>query len=97
MNFAHYQQRQLTFLQTLAPLVKIGGSLQYVVCSLEPEENEQVAAGFLEKHPNFTIDDSYDTLAEVVRPFVDENGYFITYPHTSHMDGFFSVRFKRMQ
>ena len=97
MNFAHYQQRQITFLQTLAPLVKIGGSLQYVVCSLEPEENEQVAAGFMEKHPNFEIHKPDDTLAEVVRPFVDDNGFFRTYPHTSHMDGFFSVRFKRMQ
>lgn len=97
MNFSRYQQRQITFLHTLAPMIKIGGILQYVVCSLEPEENEQVVAGFMKQHPNFTIHDSYDTLAEVVRPFVDDNGYFRTYPHTSHMDGFFSVRFKRMQ
>jgi len=97
MNFAHYQQRQITFLHTLAPMTKIGGILQYVVCSLEPEENEQVVAGFMKQHPNFTIYDSYDTLVEVVRPFVDDKGYFRTYPHTSHMDGFFSVRFKRMQ
>jgi 16S rRNA (cytosine967-C5)-methyltransferase len=97
MNFAHYQQRQATFLQTLAPMVKIGGILQYVVCSFEPEENEQVVAGFLKKHSNFSIHKSYGTLAEVVRSFVDDNGFFRTYPHTSHMDGFFSVRFKRMQ
>ena len=68
-----------------------------VSCSMEPEENEQVAAGFMEKHPNFEIHKPDDTLAEVVRPFVDNNGFFRTYPHTSHMDGFFSVRFKRMQ
>ncbi len=97
MNLEHYQQRQTQFLQTLAPMVKIGGILQYVVCSLEPEENEQVVAAFMERHPNFMIYTSYDTLAETVRPFVDDNGFFRTYPHTSQMDGFFSVRFKRMQ
>jgi 16S rRNA (cytosine967-C5)-methyltransferase len=96
-NLEHYQQRQTKFLQTLAPLVKVGGILQYVVCSLEPEENEQVLAVFMEKHPNFMIHTSCNTLAEAVRPFVDDNGFFKTYPHTSQMDGFFSVRFKRMQ
>jgi 16S rRNA (cytosine967-C5)-methyltransferase len=97
MNLAHYQHRQTTFLQTLAPMVKIGGILQYVVCSLEPEENEQVVAGFIDNHQNFMVHKSYNTLSETVQPFVDENGFFRTYPHTSHMDGFFSVRFKRMQ
>ena len=97
MDFRHYQQRQATFLHTLAPIVRIGGFLQYVVCSMEPEENEQVVAGFIEKHPNFTIYKSRDTLAEIVRHFVDSDGFFRTYPHTNHMDGFFSVRFKRLQ
>jgi len=97
MNLAHYQDRQITFLQTLAPMLKIGGILQYVVCSLEPEENERVANGFIEKHPAFAINKSRDTLSKTVQPFVDDKGFFRTFPHTSHMDGFFSVQFKRMQ
>ena len=97
MNLDHYQHRQLTFLQTLAPMLKTGGILQYVVCSLEPEENEQVVAGFIQKHPNFSIHRSPKTLSKNVQSFVDDNGFFRTYPHISHMDGFFSVRFKRMQ
>jgi len=97
MNLTHYQDRQITFLQNLAPLVKKGGILQYVVCSLEPEENERVAIGFMEKNPNFTINISHDTLSESLRPFVDDQGFFRTYPHISHMDGFFSVQFIRMQ
>ena len=94
MNLPHYRERQAAFLRTLAPIVKIGGILQYVVCSLEPEETEEVVAGFLGSYPNFVI---HKTLSETVRPFVDENGFFRTYPHISHMDGFFSVRLKRMQ
>jgi 16S rRNA (cytosine967-C5)-methyltransferase len=97
MNLEHYQQRQAAFLQTLAPMVKIGGILQYVVCSLEPEENEQVVDTFMGLHPNFMIQRSADTLSETVQPFVDNHGFFRTYPHINPMDGFFSVRFKRMQ
>jgi len=97
MNLAHYQHRQATFLQTLAPMVKIGGILQYVVCSLEPEENEQVVAGFVGNHQNFKIYKGDNTLSKTIQPFIDDNGFFRTYPHISHMDGFFSVRFKRMQ
>ena len=97
MNLANYQDRQITFLQTLAPMLKIGGILQYVVCSLEPEENERVANGFIEKHPAFAINKSRDTLSKTVQPFVDDKGFFRTFPHTSNMDGFFSVQFKRMQ
>ena len=53
MNFTHYRQRQTTFLHTLAPMLKIGGILQYVVCSMEPEENEQVVARFYRKSSEF--------------------------------------------
>ena len=96
-NLEHYQQRQLRFLHTLAPMVKKDGILQYVVCSLEPEENEQVAAAFIGNHPNFMIHRSHNKLPEAVQAFVDDNGFLRTHPQTSRMDGFFSVRFTRVQ
>jgi 16S rRNA (cytosine967-C5)-methyltransferase len=34
--------------------VRSGGRLVYCVCSLEPEEGEAQAAGFLRRHPEFT-------------------------------------------
>jgi 16S rRNA (cytosine967-C5)-methyltransferase len=37
-----------------ATLVKPGGTLVYCVCSLEPEEGEAQAAGFLARHPDFS-------------------------------------------
>jgi 16S rRNA (cytosine967-C5)-methyltransferase len=96
MNLEQYHNRQLTFLQTLAPLVRIGGILQYVVCSLEPEENEQVAAAFIESRPNFSIQIP-ENIPDQLQNFIDGKGFFRTYPHISNMDGFFSVRFKRVQ
>jgi len=95
MNLPTYHQRQTAFLNILAPRVKIGGILQYVVCSLEPEENEHVVGAFLESCPNFMVDKSPD-IPSHLKSFVDADGHFRTLPHTGNMDGFFAVRFKRI-
>jgi len=94
MNLKTYHQRQTDFLSVLAPQVKIGGILQYVVCSLEPEENEHVVTRFQQNCPNFTVEKAPD-IPPNLKSFVDTDGCFRTYPHTSNMDGFFAVRFKR--
>jgi 16S rRNA (cytosine967-C5)-methyltransferase len=44
-------QRELLF--RAAPLVKTGGTLAYVTCSLLPEENSRQVDAFLESHPDF--------------------------------------------
>ena len=94
MNLQTYHQRQTDFLSALAPQVKIGGVLQYVVCSLEPEENEQVVNTFLEDCPKFTVE-KFPNIPSNLKSFVDADGCFRTYPHTGNMDGFFAVRFRR--
>ncbi len=45
------EQRQA--LKLAAPLVKTGGRLVYVTCSVLPEENEDAVAAFLETHADF--------------------------------------------
>lgn len=47
------QQEQAASLALGAPLVKIGGSLVYVTCSILPEENEDSVAAFLALNKNF--------------------------------------------
>jgi 16S rRNA (cytosine967-C5)-methyltransferase len=46
-------QQALRLLAGVAPLVRPGGLLVAITCSLEAEENEQVAARFLDAHPDF--------------------------------------------
>ncbi len=46
-------QQALRLLAGVAPLVRPGGLLVAITCSLEAEENEQVAASFLAAHPDF--------------------------------------------
>jgi 16S rRNA (cytosine967-C5)-methyltransferase len=43
--------RQLELLRGVAPAVRKGGRLVYAVCSFEPEETEDVVAGFLASEP----------------------------------------------
>jgi 16S rRNA (cytosine967-C5)-methyltransferase len=88
-------QRQRQLLTQLAPMVKPGGLLMYVVCSMEPEENESVVDGFLADHLNFEIEpppSAQDTSAV----FFTSRGFFRTLPHRDRMDGFFGARFRRL-
>jgi 16S rRNA (cytosine967-C5)-methyltransferase len=48
-------QQALRLLAGVAPLVRRGGLLVAITCSLEAEENEHVAANFLADHPDFEL------------------------------------------
>lgn len=85
---------QLTLLNNLSPLLKPSGTLVYVVCSTEPEENESVIEEFLGTHPDFRTDPIGEE-AFVPGGCITENGFFRTYPHRLTMDGFFAARLKK--
>ncbi|PQP34012.1 16S rRNA (cytosine(967)-C(5))-methyltransferase RsmB, partial [Desulfobacteraceae bacterium SEEP-SAG9] len=97
-NKLRYQsERQIKFLDILAPLVKPSGILVYAVCSTEPEENDAVVNVFLNKHPLFVIINNPMEISNKVRSLVNAKGYLRTLPHVHNMDGFFSVCFKRIK
>jgi len=48
-DFSRMPALQTRILRAVEPLLKPGGTLVYSTCSLEPEENEQVTAGILQK------------------------------------------------
>lgn len=79
-------QRRL--LDIAAPLVKPGGALVYIVCSLLDEEGAAQVARFLVDHPGWTV--------EPAMPFGRErgNGRRLT-PLHDHTDGFFVARLIR--
>jgi 16S rRNA (cytosine967-C5)-methyltransferase len=93
----YHHQKQSEILDNLANLVKPDGILVYAVCSMEPEENEQVIKGFLNKHKEFAIKNS--TVARHSTPYqrLMQKGYMKTLPHLHYMDGFFSVCLKRIK
>jgi 16S rRNA (cytosine967-C5)-methyltransferase len=87
--------RQLALLDKAAAYLKPKGIMVYAVCSIEPEENEQVIQGFLQKHPEFVID--YAKLDDVHngQNFMTSQGFVKTLPHRHRMDGFFAAVLKK--
>ena len=91
---------QADLLASAAARVKPGGRLVYCVCSLEPEEGEGQAAGFLARHADFALDSI--ALAEGGAPTaaLSPEGWLRLTPGLMEpvggMDGFFVARFRRV-
>jgi len=94
-DLIRHAKRQTIFLDNLANQVKSEGHLVYCVCSTEPEENESVIKGFLNKHKDFAIEKNPEGLPYEARSLITGNGYLKTFPHLHDMDGFFAVCMKR--
>ncbi|HEX3676454.1 MAG TPA: RsmB/NOP family class I SAM-dependent RNA methyltransferase [Sphingomicrobium sp.] len=87
-------QRRL--LGRAAQWLKRGGTLVYSVCSLEPEEGEEVVAAFLEQSGDFTLEEPVE-LPDFVRP---STGRLVRILPTlleaeGGLDGFFIARLVR--
>ncbi|PLX40779.1 MAG: MFS transporter [Hyphomicrobiales bacterium] len=94
------EQRRV--LQSAAPLVRPGGQLVYVTCSLLAEENTDQAAWFLENVPGFTVrpyeEVWRETLASPPPASADakEGGGLLLSPAGHGTDGFFIAVFSRV-
>ena len=96
------QRDQAAVLAVAAPLVKPGGRLVYVTCSLLPEENGDRIAAFLGDAPDFVI----EPIADVWRRTMPgeppasadgrEDGLLLT-PARHRTDGFFVVSLRKAQ
>ena len=53
---------QADILDACASRVALGGVLVYSTCSNEPEENEAQVAAFLARHPDFTLEESRESI-----------------------------------
>ena len=96
-NLAKLQDRQLALLNNLSALVKPSGVLVYAVCSPEPEESQNVVNEFLKKNAEFVIDKQSVGSSAKMRSIQSADGWYKTFPHFSHMDGFSFVRLIRIR
>ena len=90
-DLAQYQQTQVHLLEIATSLLKPGGALVYVTCSLEPEENQEVIRLFQERCPHFAVEDATTLLPDAARKLVDAAGFFRPSP-ADGLDGFFAAR-----
>ncbi len=91
-DIALASQRQREILGSAALMVRPGGRLVYATCSLEPEENDDVARAFLAAKPEFRLDPPDDFPLPL-----DAGGWLRCLPHRHGTDGFSAVRFRRSE
>jgi 16S rRNA (cytosine967-C5)-methyltransferase len=96
-DLAELQIRQHDILASAARLVKPGGRLVYVTCSLLREENEAQAERFLEEAPEFTLYPAAQAWTEAIgTPCPATAGDFLRLTPAQHgTDGFFVAIFER--
>ncbi|WP_445500553.1 RsmB/NOP family class I SAM-dependent RNA methyltransferase [Microvirga sp. G4-2] len=94
------RKEQTTVLDRAAALVKLGGRIVYITCSILPEENDEALDSLLQRNPGFEVMKANELLAAAglsnLRPFVrvTKNGLQLT-PKTTGTDGFFVSCLKR--
>jgi 16S rRNA (cytosine967-C5)-methyltransferase len=84
-------ERQRRMIARAALLVKPGGRLVYSTCTLEPEETDEVVAGFLDARRDFTLTE----LPTLARPFADGRVVRLR-PEANRADGFFAAVLTRV-
>jgi 16S rRNA (cytosine967-C5)-methyltransferase len=88
------RKEQATVLDRAAALVKPGGRIVYITCSILPEENDEALEGLLQRNPGFEVLRADDLLASAglsrLKPLVrlTRHGLQMT-PKTTGTDGFF--------
>jgi 16S rRNA (cytosine967-C5)-methyltransferase len=94
---AELAEGQKAMLARAAEWLKPGGTLVYSVCSLEPEEGEQVARAFLSGHAGLALDPILPE--ELPSPLRPNDGILRILPgafeEQGGADGFFVARFRR--
>lgn len=90
-DLARFAAFQAEVLEGLADRVQAGGALVYATCSIEPEENEDVVNGFLDRHPEYRVDPVGDRVPEGLT----DGPWLATRPWADDVDGMFAARLVR--
>lgn len=95
-DLAELVERQRAILASAARLVKPGGRLVYVTCSLLREEDEDQAAGFLAAHPDFALYPAARAWTETIGGDCPVGPAYLRLTPARHgTDGFFVAQFER--
>lgn len=88
---------QAAILRDAAACVRPGGRLVYGSCSILPEENERQVEVFLSEHPEFSLLDASQALAERNIPLSLDGPYLRLRPDVHGTDGFFAAVMQRAE
>ena len=86
---------QITILNQAVHLLRKGGRMLYLTCTISREENEGVVEGFLERNSEIALENLKSTIPEWGLDLIDDKGFFRTFPHIHGMEGFFGALFTK--
>lgn len=87
-HLAEMTTLQMSLLEHAARHLQPGGTLTYVTCSLEAEENWDLVRAFQQDHPEFYV---VPMPGGVPREWMDRDGALNTFPPDHQVDGLFAV------
>ena len=82
-------KRQQDILEEAARFVRPGGRLVYSTCTYNPQENEEIIYGFLQRHPEF------GTEAFCLNGAEGKNGMMLCLPHRIRGEGQFTALMRK--
>jgi 16S rRNA (cytosine967-C5)-methyltransferase len=84
---------QKSIVSRAVPVIRKGGKMLYVTCTLTNEENDEVVSQCLRTHSEISLVNLREEAPEWARKLIDEQGFLRTFPHKHWMDGFFAALF----
>lgn len=95
-DLSRLAEAERALLARAATAVRPGGALVYATCSSEPEENQEVVAAFLDRHPEFeSVPVSFPPVVTGGDRLVDDAGRLQTLPFRHDLDAFFAAVLRR--
>ena len=88
---------QARILKNAVTVLRKGGQLLYVTCTVSRDENDEVVHDFLEKNKDMSLVDLKGRLPSWGHDLIDERGFFRTFPHIHGTDGFFGALFVKKE
>jgi 16S rRNA (cytosine967-C5)-methyltransferase len=86
---------QKTILNRACSLLRPGGTVLYVTCTLSREENEGVVDACLAGNKDVAFLDLRDRAPLWARDLIDDRGFYRTFPHLHRTDGFFGALLRK--
>ena len=84
---------QKDILSEAASILRSGGKMLYVTCTISRQENEGVVQDCLKRHRDVSLVNMKEHVPEWCLHLIDDLGFMRTFPHVHHMDGFFAALF----
>jgi len=86
---------QKKILNNASALLRKGGRMIYITCTISREENEDVVFGFLEQNKDMELENLKNYIPEWGFDLINDRGLYKVFPHIHDMDGFFAALFTK--